>query len=188
MIAGAGWEGWGTLACWQGGSRGQHVHTGKSKHRPERRVIYGRAGAPAGPLDTGRNSKPPCGASGTPRIIRRTGLGAPPAVSPTRTPSWLTHMSSGESGQQGPQGLCTGPELGEREQASSCPQSSHGFLIQLCSPGPPPQGLAGPTLGPVGAVTPLHSPTTPHSWPRAPPRHAGAAASGEQQHWVNCES
>lgn len=144
---GTWWEGWGALACWRGGSRGQYVHTGKSKHRPERRVIYSRAGPPAGPLDTGRNSKPPCGASGTPRIIRRMGLGEPPAVSPTRTPSRLTHMSSGESGQQGPQGLCKGPELGGREQASFCPQSSHGFLVQLCSPGPPPQGLAGPTLG-----------------------------------------
>ena len=99
-------------------------------------MIYGRAGAPAGPLDTGRNSKPPCRASGTPRIIRRTGLGEPPAVSPTRTPSRLTHMSSGESGQQGPQGLCTAPELG-RENRLPPALSSHGFLVQLCSPGPP---------------------------------------------------
>lgn len=56
---------------------------------------------------------------------------------------------------------------------------------------PHPQPLLDPRArvgGPLGAVTPLHSPTTPHSWPRAPPRHAGAAASGEQQRWVNCES
>ena len=38
------------------------------------------------------------GASGTLRIIQRMGLGELPAVSPTRMPSQLMHMSSGESG------------------------------------------------------------------------------------------
>ena len=40
----------------------------------------------------GRNSK-----SGSPRIITRRGPGKPSAVSPTKTPSQPTHMSSGES-------------------------------------------------------------------------------------------
>ena len=39
----------------------------------------------------------------------------------------------------------------------------------------------------MGTVTPRHSMTTAHTWPRAPPRHAVAAASGEKQHWENCE-
>lgn len=159
-------------------------------------MIYGRAGAPAGPLDTGRNSKPPCRASGTPRIIRRTGLGEPPAVSPTRTPSRLTHMSSGESGQQGPQGLCTAPELGEGEQASSCPVIPRllgtALLPRATTSGrgrPHPQPLLDPLArvgGRVGTVTPLHS-TTTLTPGQGHPRHAGAATPGEKQPCVNCE-
>lgn len=189
----------GVIAGAQGGRPGAHSPAGGEEAKDSTSTRVGQAQArEKGDLRQGRCPRwtpvsiqnHHAGASGTLRIIWRMGLGESPAVSPTRTPSQLTHMSSGESGQQGPQGLCTGPELGEREQVplpSVIPRLlAIALLPRATTAGagrPHPRSLLDPLAragGPVGAVTPRHSMTTPHTWPRAPPRHAVAAVSGEK--------